>query len=459
MNSLLFRLSAAFCTVLLAGSAFPSLAQSHRIVRLSAPDAINPAEVSIAINPANPDQLVAVSLQYGTQGQPRVTNVAYRSTDGGRTWTTQFAQNPDGRVQGDDAVRFDANGNLYHSYIAFDGIRVTRPEIARNGIFVRRSEDGGQTWFDPVPAIDHLNTVLPFEDKPYLAVDRNALSQHSGNVYLAWTQFDEYGSANPADSTRILFTRSTDGGRSFAMPIKISDVGGNALDNDDTVEGAMPAAGVNGEVFVAWAGPRGIMLDRSLDGGLTFGNDQVIATNPGGWHLDIPGLGRANGMPVTAVDHSEGPHRGTLYVTWADERHGDADVFLTYSRDGGTTWAPPVRVNDDAVGNGAAQFFTWLAVDPADGSVNLVFYDRRGLTGTETAVTLARSLDGGQTFVNHRLNLPPFRCNRAVFFGDYNGLDAFGGRVVPVFTHFLDDTTLAVSAALFDFVPGTQRTR
>ena len=48
--------------------------------------------------------------------------------------------------------------------------------------------------------------------------------------------------------------------------------------------------------------------------------------------MDIEGIGRANGMPVTGVDRSQGAFRGTLYVNWIDHRHGDPDVFVTYSR-------------------------------------------------------------------------------------------------------------------------------
>ena len=128
------------------------------------------------------------------------------------------------------------------------------------------------------------------------------------------------------------------------------------------------------------------------------------------------------------------------------------------SRDGGESWSDPVRVNDDAVGNGADQFLTWMAVDPVDGSVNVVFYDRRNLEGTATSVTLARSVDGGRSFVNHPIDLDPFECHEKVFFGDYNGIDADGGLVTPVFTHFISDDNLAVSAAVFRFEPGTQRT-
>jgi hypothetical protein len=97
-----------------------------------------------------------------------------------------------------------------------------------------------------------------------------------------------------------------------------------------------------------------------------------------------------------------------------------------------------------------------MAVDPVDGAVNIVFYDRRDTTGTQTGLTLARSVDGGRTFVNHKIDLPPFAVNSRVFFGDYSSISAYDGRVVPAFMHFVNDSSLAISVALFRFKPGTQ---
>ena len=240
------------------------------------------------------------------------------------------------------------------------------------------------------------------------------------------------------------------------MPIEVSDTTGDCKDSDNTMEGAMAASGLKGEVYVAWAGPKGLYFDKSLDGGVTFGKDKIIAAPPGGWDIDVTGIQRANGMPVTKVDTSNSPHRGTIYVNWVDARNGDHDVFMMASRDGGNRWSEAVRVNDDRARNGKEQFFTWMAVDPMDGSVNIVFYDRRDLDGTKTGVTLARSIDGGKTFVNNKVNLKPCECNKGIFFGDYSGIDAYGGRVVPIFMHFVSKRELAVSAAIFDFKLGTQ---
>jgi hypothetical protein len=423
----------------------------HEVVRITDPGFPSPAELSVAINPVDPMNVVVVSLAGGPPGGPGITNYAYASVDGGRSWTTVPHPNPQDRTQGDDAVTFDERGRVFHSYISFEGIRVERPPRAWNGIFVTRSDDGGFTWGAPVPVVDHINTVKPFEDKPWLVTDDVSGSPYRGHLYLAWTRFDVYGSTNPNDSTQILFSRSLDAGESFSVPIRISDSGGNAVDSDDTVEGAVPAVGPGGEVYVAWAGPLGIVFDRSMDGGWTFGEDRVIADNPGGWDLPLPGMPRHNGMPVTGVDVSSGPDRGSVYVNWIDERAGDPDVWLVASRDGGDTWSEPRRVNRDAMGNGRAQLFTWMAVDPVDGSVNIVFLDRGGTDGAAQTVTLARSVDGGRSFEIHGVDQEPFTCPDAVFYGDYLAVDAHGGMVVAGWPHCDEEGELALFAALFHF--------
>ena len=414
-----------------------------------------PAEVSLAINPARPGNVIAVSLATGLE--VRSTNFTFVSHDGGLTWTSSVAFNPEERVQGDDSVVFNHSGQAFRSYISFLGLREETPTPG-NGIFVSSSSDGGQTWNQPVAVVDHQNTITPFEDKPYLVADPLPESPHADHLYLAWTRFDRYGSTDPEDQSHIFFSRSSDRGRSFSSPIRISDQGGDCLDGDGTVEGAVPAAGVDGQVYVVWASPRGLILDESRDGGLIFGGDRVISETPGSWDLAIEGLGRANGLPVTGVDRSSGPYRGSLYVNWADERHGDPDSFVIRSRDQGETWSAPVRVNDDPVSNGRPQFLTWMAVDPIDGSVNVVFLDRRVGTGTRTGVTLARSIDGGRTFANYPIDVEPFEGNPAIFFGDYIGISAHGGLVIAAFPHFSSAQQLDLLAAVFRFRPGSQGT-
>ncbi len=169
------------------------------------------------------------------------------------------------------------------------------------------------------------------------------------------------------------------------------------------------------------------MLTSSRDGGKTFSHARAaIHTAP--IMFAVQTLERANGFPQIAID----PKGKRLYITWSDYRNGDLDVFLSTSDDGGKRWSAPVRVNSDPIHNGAEQFFQWLAVDPVDGSVNVLFYDRRGdPDNRKQIVVLARSTDGGSSFKNYAWTDNPFMAND-VFFGDYTGLAAYGGRVYGV---------------------------
>ena len=72
---------------------------------------------------------------------------------------------------------------------------------------------------------------------------------------------------------------------------------------------------------------------------------------------------------------------------------------------------------------------------------------------------LARSIDGGKSFVNLPLPETPFDCCAATsFFGDYNGIDAYGGRVVALFpvVSAKPAAEQRVRAAIVRFRPGTQ---
>jgi hypothetical protein len=67
-----------------------------------------------------------------------------------------------------------------------------------------------------------------------------------------------------------------------------------------------------------------------------------------------------------------------------------------------------------------------------DGSANVIFYDRRQDPQNRTqVVVLARSTDAGRTFKNYAWTSEPFEAS-GIFFGDYTGLAAAGGRVYGV---------------------------
>ena len=375
-------------------------------------------EPAIAVNPANPEQVVAVY---------QVPVHAAYSADSGRTWQASEGAEPKNyRVSGDVSAAFDNQGHAFVCYIAFDKLGTFNywaHGATRNGIFVRRSLDGGKTWeAEHVPVAEQITEPrIPFEDKPYIVAD-NSKSRYAGNLYVGWTRW------RLTDSQMVL-SRSTDDGKTWSKPIEIDEHPGLPRDDNGAAEGFAGVVGPDGKLYAIWSQGDEIMFATSHDGGETFTHARtVLHTAPIMFAVDA--VERANGFPQIAVDQET----KRLYVTWSDYRNGDLDVFLATSDDGGRRWTAPLRVNNDPVHNGAEQFFQWMAVDPTDGSVNVLFYDRRGdPDNRKQIVVLARSTDGGDSFANYAWTDDPFEAS-GVFFGDYTGLAAYGGRVYGIWT-------------------------
>jgi len=395
----------------------------------------SPEEVSICINPKNVLQIVAGAN----------INKFYWTTNGGLNWTYGNLTSSAYGVWGDPCIIVDTLGHFYYFHLSnppSGGHWIDR-------IVCQKSTNGGMNWSDP-------GTYTYYDpnkdqDKEWAVVDRS-----TNYIYCTWTQFDNYGSSSSNDSTNILFAKSTNGGLTWILVKRINEKGGDCIDSDNTVEGAVPAVGPNGEIYVAWSGPKiknvqyGIFFDKSTDGGVTFlQNDIYVVDQPGGWDFGIGGIYRANGMPVTCCDLSNGPYRGHIYINYCDSAGPtDRDVKLVKSTNGGLNWSVPVRVNNDAPGK--EQFFTWMTIDQKTGYIYIVFYDRRNYSNYQTDVYLARSTDGGATFTNIKISAEPFTPTSSVFFGDYNGIDAYNNVVRPIWTR-LAGTQLSIWTALIDF--------
>lgn len=429
---------AAVPAAVLTACASAAVAQPENI-RISAPSA-QPEEVTIAVNPSDPLNLVVgANLNY----------CAY-SADGGLHWdevelTSEFG------VWGDPSVIFDPSGRAYFAHLSnpTGGFWLDR-------LVVQQSTDRGASWNGGVPLGARAASQ---QDKEWMIADFSSAPTR-GNLYLTWTQFDRYASTKPADSSRILCSRSSDGGLSWAEPVRVSDRAGDCLDDDSTVQGAVPAVGPDGELYTCWSSARGLMFDRSTDGGRTFGADRFVAEQPGGWNFEIPGLQRCNGFPITLCDLSASPRRGTVYIIWSDQRNGEdnTDIFCTRSTDRGETWSPARQVNGD--GARTQQFMPWAAIDGTNGDIYAVYYDRRASGGTNaTDVYVARSSDGGERFTETLVSATAFTPTEGVFMGDYIGIAAHGGKAHPVWTRLDAGRTSLWTAVVTDRVGGVGAAR
>lgn len=415
-----------YVVILLIGCALSVNAQFTNVM---ISDVENPNETSIYINPKNTKQIIAGAN----------LNSYYFSFDGGLNWN----RNPmvsEFNVWGDPCLVIDTSGYLYYLHLSYPS-----QYLFIDRIVCQRSTNNGLSWSSGV-GIGKNDPKQ--QDKEWACVNPK-----TNELYVTWTQFDTYGSGNANDKSNIMFSKSSDQGLTWTDALQINQISGDCIDSDNTVEGAVPAVGPNGEIFVAWAGPAGLVFDRSVDNGQTWlDNDIFVSDIPGGWDYMVPGIYRANGLPITCCDISTGPNRGTIYINWSDERNNngseqDVDVWLVKSTDGGNTWSQPRRVNDDAPGK--QQFFTWMTIDQVTGYLWFVFYDRRNYNDKRTDVYMALSKDGGETFENLKVSESPFVPNANVFFGDYTGIAAHNNIVRPIWTR-LDTTALSTWTAIMD---------
>ena len=367
-------------------------------------------EPSICINPYNPNEIIAGS----------VMNDYYFSKDGGLTWKAKSIKAENG-VNGDPCMIIDSLGNYYYFHLS----NINGQSLVGGMVCQRSKSVKGKFKYEGTTLQNGL-----YHDKQWVAVD-----PENNNLYITWTQFDAYDSKDPKDKSHILFSSSSDLGISWSIPDTISKFPGDCKDNDHTAEGAVPAVGPNGEIYVSWSRNDSLWFNVSFDRGKSWLKEEVfIGEQTKGWVLDIPGIFRCNGLPVTTCDLSHSPNRGTIYVNYADQSNGEdnTDIWLLKSTDQGNTWSEPIRVNSDD--SKKHQFLTWMTIDKVTGYLYFVFYDRRKYDDNKTDVYIAVSMDGGESFDNYCVSESPFLPNPSIFFGDYTNISVYNGIIRPIWT-------------------------
>ncbi len=371
------------------------------------------AESAVAINPVDPDLVIAGSN--GPGGGQRM----HFSTDGGESWAPAAAL-PLGGTCCDPTVGWSADGTK--AYAATLGI----PEL-----FFYRSADGGQTWTDlPGNGRVQVDNGAGFVDKEYLHVDLHPGSPQLDNLYMTWHE-----------GNTMRFSRSTDLGTTWSAELTLSSgASESGIGSDITSDGG-------GRVYYFWPAfqSRKIWVRRSTDGGVSFEPTVEVASTEGAFDFPIPSMETRNVFIYVAADtdRTGGPFDGSVYASWTDNTGPDsgtpannhARIQVAYSRDAGATWTV-VTPHETADQDSVDRWHQWLAVAP-DGSVHVVFYDtRRDPTRSSVDLFHSFSTDGAQTFSTPERLTAVQSPNIAdgFEFGDYNGLDAVLSNYVAVFT-------------------------
>jgi hypothetical protein len=367
----------------------------------------------------------------------------YISSDGGNSWQKSEITSPEG-VGGSNVLLSDRKGNLFDFHLSLNSSTGRKERI-----ICQSSKDGGTTW------IELGNTGLAGADVRHPGIGINS---RSGDFLLVWTQFDEYASQDPTKKSMIMLSQSKDG-KKWSAPLQVSQQGGDCKNGDMTTQGASAIISKDGYMLTAWAMNQKIYLDRSLNKGTVWlTNDIEVEKQPGGWSLDIPGLKDGNGLPTLKIDKTSDRYVGSLYIVWADQRNGDGDTDIWFSRslNFGDNWIPAFRVNDDD--KGKHQFLPAFDVDQTNGHLYIVYYDRRDYDDDRTDVYLAYSVDHGATFNNVRISETPFSADGMASLGEHISISANKGVIVPVWTRIDNGIATVITTVIKDEELQTQST-
>jgi hypothetical protein len=381
------------------------------------------------------------------------------STDAGGSFTDQGILLPDPvppgtrflDLFGDPVVGCTDSATFYYASLA--NHFTTSPPFFRSAISLSKSIDGGASFGGARIAVEKSGSHTL--DKDWMAVQRVSGADY---IHITYTDFF-FGPPCPFSGVSIEYVRSTDGGATFNSPIVIDQVCGFGFLQDSHV-----AVGNGNDVYVAWEsypnfyGPgRQIKIRKSTNGGASFPAPPVVVANvtPVGSGFYVQGLFRDPlDFQGLAVDTTDGPKSGNVYITWQDGRNRNqtdpfgstlacpvgsppgpgycfGDILSARSLDGGATWSAPVRVNNDPITLKVDHMFPAVEVD-RNGQLFTVFSDRRRdprnfLIDTFTA----KSSDAGQTWQNHRVTDRNFAAIHgedfvvnSVYMGDYLGIAA-----------------------------------
>lgn len=361
-------------------------------------------EVAIAVDPEDPDHLLAGSNDYfyrfnNSTGarQAIVPTGFFTSFDGGETWLDGQIPMRSGNGAGDPSPAFDAHHDVALMAQLENVGGQGGPYVSQGDVSVSRSTDGGVTWSEPITVfqgtgagIGPANRAL-FYDKEWLTVDNNPDSGFFGRAYITTSRFVNGIHGSYAESA-IFFSYSDDGGLNWTAPKEISGShpsctfqssgGGTDCDEDQfsipevATDGTLYVHFLNGQNEAAWEPgdllDDQIMVVKSTDGGVTFGDPvQVVQLEDGFSDMPFSVIGRQ-----TIWGHQiRWASAGNISVNPADPD----DVTVVFS-DRGTP-------NPNAT---AECFFTIGSApdyDPCDAG-----------PGSDTNVYQTRSLDGGETW-------------------------------------------------------------
>lgn len=253
----------------------------------------------------------------------------------------------------------------------------TTPDLSNNNydIYIKKSVDRGETFAENNNSGNGTTKVQNLSNNPGFS-EHPQIAAYKEKVHVAWID-------NTSGNKEILLARSVDNGTTFSKAVNLS----NTTTNSRNLE----LAAFENDIYVVWLdedeqGNGIIFLKASSDGGDTFSNPITVAR--GLSNDDIT-------LPKVAADGDN------VHIAWnvatnntpEGEEEIMTDLLYVKSSDQGSTFSPPIKLNNNEEKVGEAQlavyknniYVVWGS-SPNDQVTSNLFF--------------TKSTDNGNTFSN-----------------------------------------------------------
>ena len=220
-----------------------------------------------------------------------------------------------------------SNGNIYTSF---------------TGLYGKIYQHTGDDYFNSYimmalkkPADSSFTRFVYVSDSLLRCQYSNIETDKNGNIYIVFHGFTD---TTTSFDYSLFFTKSTDSGKTFTKPVKITPLEIPLWSKDQKTQAD--------EDFIT-----NINLTRNI------GNSQI------------------------AIDNTNSVYNGNIYLVWdangiSQKGQNGLDIYFSKSTDGGNTWSQPVIINNDPKGIVREQHDPCIYINPG-GDIILGWYDRR----------------------------------------------------------------------------------
>jgi hypothetical protein len=412
-------------------------------------------EPSIAVNPANPNQIVVTRFN---TAWPSNADLLF-SNDGGVTWTNETTIPVPPGVSGttgcpcDQTVDYGRDGTLYGTFL-------TSTDVVTGSTSDPTQASSWQWNGNPAQTTNGTHDNV---DQPWLLVNRDPTTASQDDVYAAYDHFGGGPDARVAVSRgAIPVNITTDSKAGTESPLATNP--GLRLAND-------PRNGTMYAVYEQSTGstqPKSVTykLNRSTDGGNTW----TLNGSTDGLTVDTVNSDQAPGFKfgtvnalLGGVDHAAvDPTTGDVYVAYGQDVSGGNQIRIRRLTDNGTGGLAIGAAVNVSTSTDAA--LPSVAVT-SDGTIG-VLYDTFDGTTTDGfpifSAHLAQSTDHGATFTDTLVQSfqSPVKDDtsddRQRVLGDFHQLKAVGRNFYGTFAgnnSGVPATSPPIDAMFFRFIP------